>query len=56
MKIVKMKADNKFALAPLSFKDIKIIKEACKLYSTQGSPGAARIYQSIEKELENVEV
>ena len=56
MKIVKMKEDNQYALARLSFKDIKIIKEACKLYATQGSAGATNIFQSIEKELENVEI
>ena len=56
MKIVKMKDGKSFGLANVSFADLKTIKEACKLFAAQGSAQAKKVYDAIEKEMENVAV
>lgn len=56
MQIVKMKQENQFALAGLSFTAIKTIKDACKLYGSQGSSAALKIAEEIEKQMKEVEI
>lgn len=56
MKIVKMKDGKNFGLANLSFTDLKTIKDACELFAGQGSAQAKKVFEEIEKEMENVMV
>ena len=57
MKIIKLKTENQFGLAPLTFAEIKAIRDACKEYGNKkGSKAALEIATAIEKELENLTV
>lgn len=56
MQIVKMKQPNTFALAGLSFSALKTLKDACKLYGTQGSALAKQIAEELEQRMNEVEV
>ncbi|MDH5654763.1 MAG: hypothetical protein OEZ34_02570 [Spirochaetia bacterium] len=56
MKIVKLKQKNQFGLAPLSFSEIKTIKDACKEYGKQGSSAAKEIAEKIEKSMGEISI
>lgn len=57
MKIVKLKTENQYGLAPITFAEIKAIRDACKEYgSKKGSKTALEIVEKIEKELENITI
>ncbi|MEQ8352137.1 MAG: hypothetical protein RH862_11675 [Leptospiraceae bacterium] len=56
MRIVKMKDGKNFGIADLSFKDLKVIKDACALYGTQGSVHGKKIAEEIEKAMEKIEI
>lgn len=56
MKIVKMKQDKMFALAGLSFSEIKVIKDACEFFAQQGSNHAAKLAQQIDEEMGNMTI
>lgn len=56
MQIVKMKQDNQFAIAGLSFSALKTIKDACALYGAQGSALAKQIADELEKRMEEVTI
>lgn len=56
MQIVKMKQENMFAVAGLSFSALKTIKDACKLYGTQGSALAKKIAEELEQRMNEVEI
>lgn len=51
-----MKEDNQFAVAALSFTELKVIKDACKLFGDQGSQRAKEIAEHIERAMENISV
>ena len=56
MQIVKMKQDNMFAIAGLSFSALKTIKDACNLYGLQGSALAKQIAAELEQRMNEVEI
>ncbi|MCB1147255.1 MAG: hypothetical protein KDK38_10670 [Leptospiraceae bacterium] len=56
MKIVKQKQENMFALAGLSFTELKVIKDACELFGKQGSTQAEAIAKAINDEMNNVTI
>lgn len=56
MKIVKQKQENTFALAGLSFTELKVIKDACELFGKQGSPQAAKIGEEISSAMDNITI
>ncbi|MBU42274.1 MAG: hypothetical protein CMN76_03565 [Spirochaetaceae bacterium] len=56
MRVVKMKDGKNFGVADLSFKDLKVIKDACALYGTQGSVHGKKIAEEIEKAMEKIEI
>ena len=56
MKLIKLKEENKFGLAYLSFGDLKTIRDSCKKYAEQVSAPAKKLAQEIEEEMNNVEV
>ena len=56
MKIVKLKNENQFALAPLSFSELKTVKDACREYAKQGSSAAKKIAEQMEKQMNEIEV
>ena len=56
MKLVKMKGENQFAIAGISFAELKVIKEACKTMAGQGSDRARSLAEALGKEMEEVEI
>ena len=56
MKLVKQNADNRYAVANLTFTDLKTIKDACKAFAAQGSKAAAKVAEELESEMDNVEI
>ena len=57
MQIVKMKKDNQFAIAGMSFSELKAIKDACAFYGQQGGFALAlKIAQELEKSMDEVEI
>lgn len=56
MKLLKQKADNRFAVANLTFADLKTIRDACKAFAAQGSQAAAKVAKELEAEMDNVEI
>ena len=56
MKIVKLKQKNQYGLAPLSFSELKAIKDACREYGKQGSSAAEMIAEKIEKAMSEISV
>ena len=51
-----MKQENMFAIAGLPFSALKTIKDACKLYGTQGSTLAQKIAEELEQRMNEVEI
>ncbi len=49
MQIIPMKDNKMFAMAGLSFADLKTIRDACGLFGQQGSAAAKELHQKIEK-------
>jgi len=56
MKIALMKDKKSFALAGLSFTELKIIKDSCDAYGRQGSAKAKEIAASLEKQMEEISI
>ncbi len=56
MKIVQLKDSKKFALAGISFTELKTIKDACDLYARQGSRPAEKLAREIEQQMEEVSI
>ncbi|MCB1325907.1 MAG: hypothetical protein H7A21_02370 [Spirochaetales bacterium] len=57
MKIMKMKGDKKeFAIASLTFTELKIIKDACELFGQQGSARAAEIFAEIDRQMNQITI
>lgn len=51
-----MKDGKSFGIADLNFKDLKVIKDACALYGTQGSKHGKEISDQISKAMEKIEI
>lgn len=56
MKIVKMKQENRFAVGHLGFNELKVIKDACKLYAKQGSAVAKKLAEEFETQMDQIEI
>lgn len=53
MKIEVQTQSKTFSMTEMNFSDLKTIRDACKLFSKNGSTAAAKILEDIEKILEN---
>ena len=56
MQIVPMKDNKMFAMAGLSFADLKNIRDACALYGKQGSAAARELHQKIESLMNEISI
>lgn len=53
---MKMKNENQFAVALLTFAEVKAIKDACAEYGKKGSSAAKKISEELEKQMNELEV
>ena len=56
MQIVPMKDNKQFAMAGLSFTDLKTIRDACALFGKQGSTAANELHQKIVSQMDNLTI
>ena len=56
MKVLHNKDNNTFVFAELSFKELKVIKDAIQALGKSGSAAAAQVAQIIEKAMENIAI
>ncbi|MDH5680257.1 MAG: hypothetical protein OEZ36_01620 [Spirochaetota bacterium] len=56
MQIVPMKDKKQFAMAGLSFADLKTIRDACALFGKQGSTTAKELHEKIVGLMDNLTV